>query len=78
MLPLEILDVIDQFQKLPGVGKRGAQKLALDILELEKIKFQELQTNLTNMQSIVNCAIFALIHIETRTKFALLKKLQIY
>lgn len=67
MLPLPILSVIENLQKLPGVGRRGAQKLALDILESNEDHYNRLILSVQDMREKIhfcsNCGFFADQHI---------------
>ena len=38
MLPLQINELIEVFNNLPGLGKKGSQKVVLDILNLDEEK----------------------------------------
>ena len=53
MLPSVVLEVIDSFQKIPGLGKRSSQKLALDLLELSPENYIELVTKIQEMKEII-------------------------
>jgi recombination protein RecR len=63
MLPTTIIETINTFQKLPGIGKRGAQKLALDILESNEELYNQLILNIDQMRTKVkfcsNCGFFS-------------------
>ena len=63
MLPSQIEDVSKEFRKLPGVGSRGSQKMALDILQLNEDSFNQFIVSLDNMRKSVafcsNCGFFA-------------------
>jgi recombination protein RecR len=63
MLPDSVTNAIELFKKLPGVGKRGAQKLTIDLLESKDDVFSELITNLVTMKETVKfcetCGFFA-------------------
>ncbi len=63
MLPVQIEEVSREFRKLPGVGSRGSQKIALDILQLSSQDFAGLILHLDNMKKNVmfcsNCGFFA-------------------
>ena len=53
MLPSVILEVIESFQKIPGLGKRSSQKLALDLLELPSENYNELIIKIQNMKEVI-------------------------
>jgi recombination protein RecR len=63
MLPESILSVTESFMKLPAIGRRGGQKLALDILESTPELYKELIDNLNQMKEKVKfcsrCGFFA-------------------
>jgi recombination protein RecR len=63
MLPAQIEEVSTEFRKLPGVGVRGSQKIALDILQLNSDNFVSFLQSLENMRKEVtfcsNCGFFA-------------------
>ncbi len=58
MLPAIILEVIDSFQKIPGLGKRSSQKLTLDLLELQLDNYNELIAKVQAMKEVIKfCSI---------------------
>lgn len=63
MLPASIAALTEQIQALPGVGRRGAQKLALDLLQLPNQQFINLDEAIGRMRREVkfchNCGFFA-------------------
>ncbi len=63
MLPPIIQKVSLEIQKLPGVGRRGAGKMALDILNLNEEQFNHFQSSIVRMRNEVffcpNCGFFA-------------------
>lgn len=63
MLPILIENLTQEIQKLPGVGKRGAQKMALDILQHSQTNFENLNLAIHKMRQEVffcdNCGFFA-------------------
>lgn len=63
MLPVQIEEVSKEFRKLPGVGIRGSQKIALDILQLNNDDFSQFISSLNSMKKSVvfctNCGFFA-------------------
>jgi len=63
MLPTSIAALTEQIQALPGVGRRGAQKLALDLLQLPNQQFINLDEAISRMRREVkfchNCGFFA-------------------
>jgi recombination protein RecR len=63
MLPILIQEVADEFRLFPGVGRKNAQKLALDILNLDPEKFDQLSKLMQAMRQQVhfcqNCGFFA-------------------
>lgn len=63
MLPLLIQELADEFRLFPGVGRKNAQKLALDILDLEPEKFDQLHKNMEKMRAGIhfcqNCGFFS-------------------
>jgi recombinational DNA repair protein RecR len=63
MLPVLIENLTKEIQKLPGVGKRGAQKMALDILQHSDTDFENLNSAIHQMREKVffcqNCGFFA-------------------
>ncbi len=55
---LPIANLIDQFSKLPGIGRKTAQRLAFFILEMEEIEAEKLSYAITNAKkSIRLCSI---------------------
>ena len=57
MLPKPLAELALKLQYFPGVGVRSSQKLALDLLELEKTKYDELLTALSSVREQVKfCA----------------------
>jgi len=63
MLPPIIQKASEEIQKLPGVGRRGAGKMALDILNLNEEQFNHFQNSIVRMRKEVffcpNCGFFA-------------------
>lgn len=63
MLPSIIQKASEEIQKLPGVGRRGAGKMALDILNLNQEQFNHFQNSILKMRKEVffcpNCGFFA-------------------
>lgn len=63
MLPKPLHELASKLQYFPGVGVRSSQKLALDILELDQEKFNELVTSLSTVRNQVKfctkCGFFA-------------------
>lgn len=63
MLPPIIQKASLEIQKLPGVGRRGAGKMALDILNLNEEQFNHFQSSIVRMRNEVffcpNCGFFA-------------------
>ena len=63
MLPPIIQKASLEIQKLPGVGRRGAGKMALDILNLNQEQFNHFQSSIVRMRNEVffcpNCGFFA-------------------
>jgi recombination protein RecR len=63
MLPQSILNLIENIQKLPGVGRRGAQKLSLDLLTSSQEDYQKIMDSIEKMRTEVrlcnNCRFFA-------------------
>lgn len=49
-----LLLAIDELSKLPGIGKKTAQRLALHILKSDKETFESLVRSLTEMKSKLN------------------------
>lgn len=45
---LPIANLIDQFSKLPGVGRKTAQRLAFFVLEMEDLEAEKLSKAITN------------------------------
>lgn len=54
MLPQAIEDLSEKFQVFPGIGKRSSQKLALDLLELDIQKYQELLGSLQQVRQEIS------------------------
>lgn len=53
MLPESIEQFAEVVRGLPGVGKRSAQKLALDLLALDKDRYNEFMVKLDTMRKVV-------------------------
>lgn len=45
---LPIADLIEQLSKLPGIGKKTAQRLAFYVLEMEPLEVEKLATSIIN------------------------------
>lgn len=55
---LPIANLIEQFSKLPGVGRKTAQRLAFFVLEMEELEADKLSKAITNAkQNIRFCSI---------------------
>lgn len=55
---LPIANLIDQFSKLPGIGRKTAQRLAFFVLEMEELEADKLSKAITNAkQNIRLCSI---------------------
>jgi recombination protein RecR len=50
MLPKNIQNLAEEFQKLTGVGKRSSLKLSIDLLQLNNDDYQAFQVALKNMR----------------------------
>ncbi|MBE6124171.1 MAG: recombination protein RecR [Erysipelotrichaceae bacterium] len=48
-LPVSFENVIDALKKLPGIGRKSAEKLAFQLLELDKESQEKLVSSLTDM-----------------------------
>lgn len=63
MLPPAIEELAEKLRTFPGIGKRGSQKLAIDILQLPENRFTELVESLRKVRQRVhfcqNCGFFA-------------------
>lgn len=63
MLPQPIIDASSKIRTIPGVGSRGSQKLALDILQMSDLDWQELSQAFSTLRENVgfcsNCGYFA-------------------
>jgi recombination protein RecR len=63
MLPKPLYELATKLQYFPGVGVRSSQKLALDLLELEAGKYDELLVTLSSVRSQImfckTCGFFA-------------------
>ena len=56
---LPIADLIEQLSKLPGIGKKTAQRLAFYVLEMDPLEVEKLATSIINAKeksAIVNSA----------------------
>jgi recombination protein RecR len=53
LLPLAIEDLTTSLRHMPGVGKRSAQKLALDVLQMEPEHFEKLTEAMETMRKTV-------------------------
>ncbi|NLW23145.1 MAG: recombination protein RecR [Tissierellia bacterium] len=51
---LPIANLIEQFSKLPGIGKKTAQRLAFYILEMEPLEAEKLAAAITNAKEKVH------------------------
>lgn len=61
-LPVSFENVIDSLKKIPGVGRKSAEKLAFQLLELDKESQENLVSNLSSMLSeIKKCSICGMI-----------------
>ena len=55
---LPIANLIDQFSKLPGVGRKTAQRLAFFVLEMEDLEAEKLSKAITNAkEKITFCSV---------------------
>ena len=55
---LPIANLIDQFSKLPGIGRKTAQRLAFHILEMEELEADKLSHAITNAKASIRlCSI---------------------
>ena len=55
---LPIANLIEQFSKLPGIGRKTAQRLAFYILEMESLEAEKLAVAITNAkEKIKYCSI---------------------
>jgi recombination protein RecR len=63
MLPEVLEQVVSKLKEFPGLGTRSSRKLALDLLELEPQKYQELISSVQNMRDSIHfcsrCGFFA-------------------
>jgi recombination protein RecR len=63
MLPEAIVELSSLLKSFPGIGSRSSQKLALDILQLDQEKYEELVKLLTKLKREVglcpNCGFFS-------------------
>lgn len=51
---LPIANLIEQFSKLPGIGRKTAQRLAFYILEMEPLEVEKLATSIINAKEKVH------------------------
>ncbi|MCF6462106.1 recombination mediator RecR [Clostridium sp. Cult1] len=51
---LPIANLIEQFSKLPGIGRKTAQRLAFYILEMEPLEVEKLAVSITNAKEKVH------------------------
>lgn len=51
---LPIANLIEQFSKLPGIGRKTAQRLAFYILEMEPLEVEKLAASITNAKEKVH------------------------
>lgn len=51
---LPIANLIEQFSKLPGIGRKTAQRLAFYILEMEPLEVEKLATSITDAKEKVH------------------------
>ena len=55
---LPIANLIDQFSRLPGIGRKTAQRLAFYVLEMEELEADKLAYAITNAKSSIRlCSI---------------------
>lgn len=55
---LPIANLIDQFSKLPGIGRKTAQRLAFYVLEMEELEADKLSHAITNAKASIRlCSI---------------------
>ncbi|HAE91283.1 MAG TPA: recombination protein RecR, partial [Tissierella sp.] len=55
---LPIANLIEQLSKLPGIGRKTAQRLAFYILEMEEIEAEKLSKSITNAKEKIRlCSI---------------------
>lgn len=63
MLPIQIENVIEQLSSLQGLGKKGSQKISLELLELSLEDLKKLLENIAIMKNQVkfctNCGFFS-------------------
>ena len=56
--PESVNELINQFARLPGIGKKTAQRLTFYILNSDKSYFSDLSRSLDNVQTkINNCSV---------------------
>jgi len=56
--PLPIANLIEQLSRLPGIGRKTAQRLAFYILEMETIETEKLSKSITNAKEKIRlCSI---------------------
>ncbi|GFN36744.1 recombination mediator RecR [Tepidimicrobium xylanilyticum] len=51
---LPIADLIEQFSKLPGIGKKTAQRLALYVLEMDPLEVEKLANSIINAKEKIH------------------------
>ena len=55
---LPIANLIEQFSKLPGIGRKTAQRLAFYVLEMEELEADKLSKSITNAKANIRlCSI---------------------
>ncbi len=55
---LPIANLIDQFSRLPGIGRKTAQRLAFHVLEMEELEADKLSHAITNAKASIRlCSI---------------------
>lgn len=55
--PISFLNLIEAFRKLPGVGAKSAERMAFDVLSMDKEQIDNFKDAITNVSNIKRCPI---------------------
>ena len=65
LYPQELEQLIEFFKKLPGIGEKSAERMALSVLELDEDYLQISASNLIEAKPIKKYVIYVPMKIET-------------
>ena len=74
MYPKSFEELINVFEKLPGVGNKTAQRYAFSLLEMDPEKVNQMIENLQKLHSIKKCKVCGFLTEEEKCEFCLDEK----